>query len=345
VINLNSFFKKFILALMTSVLTTTTTVYAVPSVESVQINIEELDSNIEAVMRKIDDNNKQILSTENDIKTTETDLTNITNDLNKEKDLFNNRLRVMYMNGFGGYLNVLLDSKNVDELISNSDEIIRLINLNVGIIDGYKNTQDLISKKRESLIAQNNELLSLKADNEKELAQLNTAKEEQSKLLVESDNLQKLYSSDDDKLLIADAVNYIENIKKNPSIETFSNGKTSLSTDNIMAYASDFLGTPYVWGGTSPTPGFDCSGFTQYVYNHFNIHIGRTTYDQIKDGVEVSRDQLKPGDLIFFGTKEDPHHVGIYIGFGAYIQAPHTGDVIKISPLNRSDYLTARRVM
>ncbi|MBU3114850.1 C40 family peptidase, partial [Clostridium lacusfryxellense] len=85
-------------------------------------------------------------------------------------------------------------------------------------------------------------------------------------------------------------------------------------------------------------------GFTQYVYAHFGISVGRATFHQIKDGVQVSRDNLQAGDLVFFGTFANPHHMGIYVGDNNYIHAPHTGDVIKISPMGRKDYVTARRV-
>jgi len=71
---------------------------------------------------------------------------------------------------------------------------------------------------------------------------------------------------------------------------------------------------------------------------------GRNTFDQINNGVQVSRDNLQPGDLVFFGTFTNPHHMGMYVGNNNYIQAPHTGDVIKVSPLVRTDYVTARRV-
>lgn len=337
---MNTFLKQSILTLTISLLITGT-VYAEPinNIENIQINIEKLDNNIETVMKKIDDNNKQIIDTENDIKVTEKELKDVESDLDKEKNLFNNRIRAMYINGFDSYLHTLLKSKDVKDLISNSDAVKRIVDLDASIINKYKDKKNLMSSKKETLIAKNKALASLKADNEKELAQLNKDKEEQKKLLFEAAG----YS--DDPALVADALKYIENIKQNSSVAAFANEKSTLTSDNIIAYASGFLGTRYVWGGTSPDPGFDCSGFVQYVYEHFGVHIGRTTYDQIKDGTEVSLDKLKPGDLVFFGTKQDPHHVGMYIGFGAYIHAPHTGDFIKISPLNRSDYLTARRVM
>lgn len=111
----------------------------------------------------------------------------------------------------------------------------------------------------------------------------------------------------------------------------------------IVNDAQRYLNTPYVWGGESPS-GFDCSGLVQYVLHELNVDIGRTTYEQINAGTAVSRDQLQPGDLVFFGTSDNPHHVGIYAGGGEMIEAPHTGDVVKVAPVDRSDYLTARRV-
>jgi len=114
----------------------------------------------------------------------------------------------------------------------------------------------------------------------------------------------------------------------------------ALSSNSVLAYASNFLGIPYVWGGTSPL-GFDCSGFTQYVFLHFGVNLPRVSEDQQNVGTLVSRANLQPGDLVFFGTPA--HHVGIYVGNGKMINAPHTGSVIRIQTLN-SDFTYGRRV-
>ena len=84
----------------------------------------------------------------------------------------------------------------------------------------------------------------------------------------------------------------------------------------------------------------------QYVYKQMGYDISRTTYTQINDGTAVSKSNLQPGDLVFFGDSSSPHHVGMYIGNGQYLHAPRTGDVVKISNLNdRTDYAGARRII
>ena len=118
-------------------------------------------------------------------------------------------------------------------------------------------------------------------------------------------------------------------------------GNTTVSAtgNSIVDYAYQFLGTPYVWAGTSPS-GFDCSGFTQYVFkNAAGVSLPRTTYDQINVGTPVAYSDLQPGDLVF------PHtgHVGIYVGNGQMIHAPSTGDVVKVSSVYK--FYTARRVV
>ena len=113
----------------------------------------------------------------------------------------------------------------------------------------------------------------------------------------------------------------------------------------VVGIAMQYLGVPYVWGGASPS-GFDCSGFTLYVYAQVGVSLPHYTGSQWQMGVPVSRDDLQPGDLVFFNGLG---HMGIYIGGGQMIHAPHTGDVVKISDINSgwyaSTYDGARRIL
>jgi hypothetical protein len=105
--------------------------------------------------------------------------------------------------------------------------------------------------------------------------------------------------------------------------------------------ARRYLGTPYHWGGSTPQTGFDCSGLMQWAYAKAGIQIPRTSEMQILagSGKPVARDQLQPGDLVFFrDSSGDVHHVGMSLGGDRFIQAPHTGDVVKISSLKESYY-------
>ena len=112
----------------------------------------------------------------------------------------------------------------------------------------------------------------------------------------------------------------------------------------VVGIAMRYLGVPYRWGGASPSTGFDCSGFTMYVFAQIGVSLPHYTGSQYQMGSPVSRDQLQAGDLVFFNGLG---HMGIYIGGGNFIHAPHTGDVVKISSMTgwyASTYVGARRL-
>lgn len=118
------------------------------------------------------------------------------------------------------------------------------------------------------------------------------------------------------------------------------------SSSQVANYAYNFLGRPYVYGANGPNA-FDCSGFTSYVYRHFGVSLPRTARSQFGAGSAVSRNNLAPGDLVFFNTVGYLGHVGLYIGGGDFIHAASSGRV-KISSLSegyyRTRYAGARRV-
>lgn len=112
-------------------------------------------------------------------------------------------------------------------------------------------------------------------------------------------------------------------VSQAPTAST-STTTASASASAITSYALTFLGVPYVWGGTTPS-GFDCSGLVQYVYSHFGINLGRTTYTQQYAGTKISVASAQAGDLYFWGSYGSAYHVAIALGGGQYVMAPAPG--------------------
>jgi len=126
-----------------------------------------------------------------------------------------------------------------------------------------------------------------------------------------------------------------------------SAGTASALDHSAVKLAQKYLGIKYTWGGTSAATGFDCSGLLVSVWKQLGISIPRTTFDQWKAGRAVSG-PLKPGDAVFFKGSDSrnglPGHVGMYIGNGKMIVAPHTGSVVQIQTVaGQGDYMGARR--
>lgn len=303
-----------------------------------------MDNQIETIMSKINDNEKNITKTQKNINQAHIDISKAEEDIKAEQALFDNRVRVMYMcNSTSSYIDIILDSKNFGDFISRIDNIKRIMNFNLSVINDFKTKKAALDLKKAALDSENKNLLALKVDNEKKLSDLNKQKSDQTVLLAQLKAQESKYGvqllADQAAALAASQASITKIRNSTPSL-VVSRGSAVFSTNSVLAYASNFLGVPYVWGGTTPS-GFDCSGFVQYVYAHFGVYLPRVSQDQQNVGTLVSRANLQPGDLVFFG---DPaHHVGIYVGNGNMIDAPHTGDVVKIEPLH-SDFTYGRRV-
>jgi len=114
--------------------------------------------------------------------------------------------------------------------------------------------------------------------------------------------------------------------------------------NRVAGFARKFIGTRYVYGGSTPRSGFDCSGFVRFVYAHFGLSLPHSSYAQFNLGHRVTRRSLRPGDLVFFNGLG---HVGMYVGNGRFIHAPHTGTRVRIERLGgwySSRFVGARRM-
>jgi hypothetical protein len=135
-----------------------------------------------------------------------------------------------------------------------------------------------------------------------------------------------------------------------------SGGLTPAAQDNsVVSIAMKYLGIPYTWGGARPKTGFDCSGLVQYVFAQLDVSLPHYAAAQYRspESVWVSPNRLQPGDLVFFtgsdGTRKAPGHVGIYVGDGYLIDAPHTGAFVQIDSLSErwfaNKYVGAKRIV
>ncbi|MDI6617480.1 MAG: NlpC/P60 family protein [Clostridiales bacterium] len=317
-------------------------------------NIQKIDEQISNLTDQIKAIKVKIEGTKVKIKDTEDKIKKLQDQLNAEQELFNKRVKAMYMNGEYGYMEVLMQSKDLNDLLSRLDMIKRVIDYDKGVMSEIKLKTSQISLMKKSLQSTENQLLAYQKQNESKLSELNSSKDSQKLLIADLKTKQDEYS---DKIsqfqAVVDAT--IKEIEERKAAEEAQaaqstgnrillasrDGSAPISSNAIVEYAAGFLGTPYVRGGSTPA-GFDCSGFTKYVFSHFGVNLNRRAADQASQGSAVSSDNLQPGDLVFFGNPA--YHVGIYVGNGLFIHSPQTGDVVKIASLRWMNFTGARRV-
>lgn len=312
-------------------------------IEAMDISIEKLDNQIEDMYDQINDTDAKIKAQKLKIKQAQKELNISIDNLSSENDIYKKRLRAMYMNGNSTYIKMLLDSSNIYEFLNNLESIKSIVNFDTHLIKTLKDKKTSIEIKKARLIQLNNQLVALQRQNEVKLANLSEKKKEQDVLIHQLRAQQQKYKDAMAayRAQISKTLADIKKMRQRLARQKKSMSPAEYSHDELVVYAANYLGTRYQWGGGSPS-GFDCSGFTKYVFSHFGVSLKRRAIEQSREGQAVSRSDLQPGDLVFFGSPV--HHVGIYVGNNSFIHAPQTGDYVKISPLTRGDYAGARRM-
>lgn len=305
----------------------------------IESQIEEIDNQAYEISQEVKKNEDEIKRINEQITQKQEEIEKAEKDFEERKKLSDERIKNMYMNGTENYVELILGFESFSDLISRIETVKTIIQFDINALDEINKGIEELNRKKAELENEKLKIVELKNQNEVKLAEINTKKEEQQKLMNQLESKKKQYASQikQYQAKIYQLYNQIQAQTK----ETPSRGTVEYNSNEVIGYAMKFLGTPYVWGGTTPS-GFDCSGFVKYVYAHFGINLPRTSASQATVGQTVSLSEAQPGDLVFFHSPIS--HVGIYVGDGMYIHAPRTGDVVKVSSLAGRRITTIKRI-
>lgn len=327
-------------------------------VNHIQTTVKTYESSIRSVQSAMATNQTQISQITTQLNQLTAHMEANQKQLSVDKSLLMEQLRATYEDGKVSYLSVLLHANNFDDLLSRIHALALITQENNQLMQGVETLQNQLAAQRvehvktmSSLQSKEQQLANLRnADTRLEDIQKSALQSVQSHIQTEQN--QKTVLESQIHLTQAQIQTIEEQTKEATQLTQSSTyiaqttaSMPQLDTNSIVGYAEQFLGTPYVWGGTSPS-GFDCSGFTQYVYAHFGVTINRTSEDQFAEGIPISQNDLQPGDLVFFSTyAPGATHVGVYAGNGLMVDAQDEG--VSIAPLFGSywgpKYLGARR--
>lgn len=268
--------------------------------------------------------------------------------------------RMMYENNDISYLTAILEGKGLSDILNQMDYIERVYEYSMGRLDEFVETKNQVhdlwdrleeekaglDQDKANLEADRATMESLKADLDVKLAKKKKEsanfEAEIKKAQQEAAVAKKLLQQDQQKLKQLQQAQNAANIAIQPTNYTsvIDNAQGSELGKTIAKYACQFIGNPYVMGGTSLTNGADCSGFTYKVYQDFGYSIPRTSYLQRSAGTEVSYENAQPGDLICYDG-----HVAMYIGGGLIVHASNAKTGIKVSKAQYRTILSVRRII
>jgi cell wall-associated NlpC family hydrolase len=262
------------------------------------------------------------------------------------------RLRALYINGdSAGAIEVILGARSLDDLINRFDVAQRVGALDAEVMRDVKQFRREVQTRRARLTRARARQADVVADRVAQRRYVEGQLAERQRMLASvQDEVRRLQAEEQRRqvVLAAQARARLQAQQQaaqaavvvpdeQPEVSSDDGSSTTVPDSKytgVIGIAMQDLGVPYVWGGASPS-GFDCSGFIMYVYAQVGVSLPHNAAMQFGYGVPVSRDQLQPGDLVFF---DGLGHNGMYIGGGQFIHSPHTGDVVKISSLDESWY-------
>jgi peptidoglycan DL-endopeptidase CwlO len=263
------------------------------------------------------------------------------------------RLRDLYVKGNGdSALEVLLGASSLEDVITRLDAIERVSHQDARVLGEVKTFRREVETRRARLQKAREDQARLVAERAAQKSSIESRLAEREQMLASvKDEIVRLQAEERARqarlaaeararaeaaeLALQQAQDTADGAYSGSFVDTYSGDVPAARYSQVVSIALQYLGIPYVWGGSSPSTGFDCSGFIMYVYAQVGVYLPHHAASQFNYGTPVSREQLEAGDLVFFNGLG---HAGIYIGGGQFVHAPHTGDVVKISSLYDSWY-------
>jgi peptidoglycan DL-endopeptidase CwlO len=294
----------------------------------VRTEVNRLDRRAEIAVEKYDTSRAQLDQLNVQLMQTRMDLERAQAQLDAAREAYGQRMADMYKSSDLSVLDVLFSASDFADLGTSIDYYRKISDADMQIIQRVQTLTRSVAQlasqldqERAQALTKEMDLRTKQADVEDQLAAR--------KALLASLNAQV-------KKLIAQQARLNAAASRRLAKVAGANIGTIHGTAVQIAVVKEtmkYLGIPYVWGGATPSGGFDCSGLVLYVYAKFGVNFPHGATMQAHMGTPVPFSQLQPADLVFFGYPAFYHHVGIYIGNGLFIEAPHTGDVVKVSVL------------
>jgi cell wall-associated NlpC family hydrolase len=338
-----------------------------PAIASEQAQARQVVAEVNALNASLDRSdelvnlaNLKLATVQGDISVNRRELRIAKQDLVMSRRMVAKRLVTLYTSGSTSTLEVILGAHSLEDVLNRIDTENRVTTLDTQVANQVAHFRTAVVERRIQLASEQAQVRRLVAERRSQRQAFEARLGERQRLLASlNGEVQRLIAAQ--QAAESRAVHGAEQQAADAqtlTAQTFADtpiGATAVTPEgaamipppshsDVVGVALQYLGTPYVWAGASPG-GFDCSGLVMYAYQQVGVSLPHSSYAMWGDGVAVPKDQLQPGDIVFF---DGLGHVGIYIGGGEFVHAPHTGTVVQVSSLDQGSYAAsydgARRV-